>query len=157
MRHTAKPASIPFTKDGYQKVLDEIGKLEANRTEVLVRLQLAREMGDLSENGAYKAARWELSGIDRRLRELNRLKLYGEVESTTNQSGVVAFGSEVHIKNDSGQVITFTLVNEFESDPSKKRLSVNSPIGMALLGKKTGDHVTVEAPNGKQTYTILKT
>lgn len=149
------PPPIPFTQEGYQKVVTEIEQLEEQRKEVLIRLQAAREMGDLSENGAYKAARWELGGIDRRLRELNRLKLLGRVvEPQTN--GVVEFGGQVKVKNEAGEEISFTLVNKYESDPTARKLSIDSPIGSALMGKKVGDKVLVNTPSGAQEFQVLE-
>lgn len=147
--------TIPFTKIGYEKVLAELVALEEERKEVLVRLQTAREMGDLSENGAYKAARWELGGIDRRLRELNRLKLMGRVTEAKDGT-VISFGSRVRVKNEAGQDFTYELVNEYESDPSKNKLSVHSPLGRQLEGKRVGDAIEVEAPAGTQKYLVLE-
>ena len=148
-----KPARIQFTKEGYQKVEKDFKDLTQKRKEAVIRLRTAREMGDLSENGAYKAARFELSSIDRELRRLTYLLRLGEVVATQN-TGVVDFGRIITLE-EGAKRLTFTHVNAYESNPRQEKLSVNSPIGRAILGKRVGDTVTVTAPAGKATYTVV--
>lgn len=146
------PQRIPFTRDGFNKVIARLAELTAKRPHILVRLQTAREMGDLSENGAYKAARFELSDCDRELRHLTYLSRIGKVidMKPTNQA---SFGSKVTLKNPS-RTFQFTLVNEYEADPATGKLSVKSPYGQAVTGKRIGDQVVVKTPNGIESYTI---
>jgi transcription elongation factor GreA len=146
------PQKIPFTQEGLDKIHQDILQHEQNRVEVLVRLQTAREMGDLSENGAYKAAKWELGGIDRELRRLRYLSRMGFV-SESKGGQTIGFGSQVKVTLN-GRQNQFMLVNEFESNPNQGKISVDSPIGQALMGKKAGDSVTVSAPAGLITYKI---
>lgn len=145
---------IAFTKEGYQKVQDDIRVLTEKRVGAVVNLRTAREMGDLSENGAYKAARFELSAIDRELRRLNYLLRFGVVVESAH-SGVIDFGSTITVKT-GDKTMTFLLVDGYESNPKEHKLSVKSPIGRALVGKKVGDQVIVVAPAGKTTYVILE-
>lgn len=142
----SKVKTIPLTPKGYQQVQTKIQKLEKYREEVLVKLQAAREMGDLSENGAYQSARFELSGTDRELKKLRYLSLYGQPTqpSATNSAG---FGNQITLAN-STQEITFTLVSDYEADPKAKLLSLKSPYGQACAGKQVGDQVVVHAPSG---------
>ncbi len=147
-----KPPVIPFTKEGYAKLQAQLADYTTRREEVLVRLQTAREMGDLSENGAYKAAKFELGGIDRELRRLKYLLQYGKVQEKAN-ANMIDFGNTITLKNAS-QEITFMLVGTHESNPQEKKLSTNSPFGQAVLGKKPGDKITIEAPAGRVTYQI---
>lgn len=149
-----KPKNIQFTKVGYEKMEKEFKTLTEERKKILVRLQTAREMGDLSENGAYTAARFELGKTDRRLRRLKYLLQYGKVVEAKHK-GSIDFGSKVTLEKDKKQ-LTFTLVNKYESDPKKQQLSTDSPFGKAVLGKKSGDKVSVTAPAGNITYTIVK-
>ncbi|MCJ7740204.1 transcription elongation factor GreA [Candidatus Microgenomates bacterium] len=144
---------IRFTQEGYQKIEKDILKLQEERKEAVVNLRTAREMGDLSENGAYKAARFELGGIDRQLRRLKYLLRFGTVAQITNK-GCIDFGSLVTL-SDGKNELTFTLVGEYESNPAQKKLSVSSPIGKAIMGKRTGDTVTVNTPTGTINYTIV--
>ncbi len=147
------PAKIPFTPEAYQELEQELQRLQTERVAVLGRLQEAREMGDLSENGAYKYAKLELGTIGRRLRELRHLLSIGAPTLVANQSATIGFGSTVTIKNPARE-LTFLLVSQYESNPAEQKLSTTSPIGAAVLGKKVGDHITVETPNGPADYQI---
>lgn len=149
-----KPAStIPFTKAGYQKVLGEKAKLLAERPEAVDHLKKSREMGDLSENGYYKASRAKLSSIDARLRRVERLVRLGRVVEATG-TDAVGIGNLVTITDGTNQ-FTYTLVGGYESDPAQKTISHISPLGRAIVGKKKNDAVEVFAPSGKKTYTIV--
>jgi transcription elongation factor GreA len=147
--------SIPFTKDAYEKLKVELDRLTKLSAEVVIRLSAAREMGDLSENGAYKYAKMELGDIGRQLRLVHYQLKFGHVVTKKSDTGVIDFGSTVTIKNDTRE-ITFMLVSEFESNPAENKLSTNSPIGNAVIGKKVGDSVTILLPVGEVGYTILK-
>lgn len=149
-----KESTIPFTKEGYQKILDEKIKLLAERPEAVDHLTKSRQMGDLSENGYYKASRARLSFLDARIRRVERLVRLGRVVESTH-SGNVEIGSTVTIKNDASEH-TYTIVGGYESDPSKHTISQNSPIGRALMGKKENNTIEVNTPSGIKTYTIVK-
>lgn len=155
MRQQAPPIHrIPFTKEGYQKLIKERDQLLLDRPDAVDHLKKAREMGDLSENGYYKAARARLSGIDANLRRLTKLIRLGKIVDTSTTTDAVSFGSTVTL---SGGSLTqmFTVVGGFESNPAEKTISHISPLGKALMNKRVGDTVTVHAPKGSITYTIL--
>lgn len=148
-----KEPRIPFTKAGYQKILEEKAKLMADRPDAVENLRKSREMGDLSENGYYKASRARLSFTDARIRRVDRLiKLGNIVESSGTDT--VEIGNLVTI-SDGNTSYEYALVGGYESDPSKKSISHISPLGKALLGKKKNDTIEVFAPSGKKTFTIL--
>mgnify|MGYP001579548883 CR=1 FL=1 len=113
--NTNPPQTIPFTKEGLAKLEEEFKELTDGRQEILIRLQTAREMGDLSENGAYTAARFELGATDRRLRHLRYLLRFGKVYEG-KASGTIGFGNSVTLACD-GKQLSYTLVGKFESDP----------------------------------------
>jgi transcription elongation factor GreA len=144
---------LQFTRPGYQALQEKHERLTQQRVSAIKSLQTAREMGDLSENGAYKAARFEVSSIDRQLRHLNYQLRFGKIITHT-QSSTINFGSLVTI-NDGNKELTFSLVEKFESDPSKQKISLNSPLGKALFGKQTGDRIVVTSPAGIKEYTII--
>ncbi len=148
-----RPQKIPFTKEGYQALLDEKKKLLAERPEAVENLRKAREMGDLSENGYYKASRARLSSLDARLRHLERLIRYGKIVQTA-KTGFVDIGSTVII-DDGTRKSTFTIVGGYESNPNNHTISYLSPIGKALMGKKEASSVTVLTPSGAVVYTIV--
>jgi transcription elongation factor GreA len=148
-----KESAIPFTKDGYQNVLNEKAKLLSERPEAVEHLRKSREMGDLSENGYYKASRARLSFLDARIRRVERLVRLGRVVESTGD-GKVQIGSHVIITDGTKQY-EYEIVGGYESDPSKHTISNFSPIGRALVGKKVTDIVTVAAPAGIKSYTII--
>lgn len=145
---------IPFTQAGLDKVVAERDKLAAERPDAVTHLQKAREMGDLSENGYYKESRARLSFIDGRLRHLERIIKAAEVMAPI-AGDTVNFGNQVVI-SDGQKEFKYKVVGSFESDPNLQTISIKSPLGQALLGRKTGDQITVTTPKGEISYKILK-
>ncbi len=144
------------------KGLDDLKKehdnlVKTRRGEVVERLSLAREMGDLSENAEYTAAREELAFIDGRIEELESLlKQVVVIEDAGHHGGkVVDLGSKVTVTI-KGKKEVFTLVGEWEADPADKKISHESPLGKALIGKTVGENIEVEAPVGKMVYTVVE-
>lgn len=149
---------VLLTHEGLEELKKEYEELtKVKRPEIVERVSDARDMGDLSENAEYSAAREELSFIDGRIEELEELLkqavVVKEVKSTNGDSGV-AIGSRVRLQVEE-KTEDFMVVGEWEADPIEKKISHKSPLGKALLGKKHGDTVEVEAPAGKIVYTIL--
>ncbi len=145
--------TIPFTAAAYAHNQAEFARLTEERKEVLVRLQTAREMGDLSENGAYIYAKLELGNIGRQLRYLEHVLTHGYVADATAKSDVADFGHTVTLKN-STKELSFMLVSEHESNPVAHKLSLQSPIGQAVHGKRVGDEVIVTTPAGVVKYQL---
>lgn len=148
---------IYLTKEGLTELKKEYEELTSvKRPEVLERVSQARNMGDLSENAEYVAAREELSFIDGRIDELEELlKLAIVIRENGKADGhAVKLGSKVTLHNKDKKEV-FTVVGEWEADPTNKKISHESPLGKALLGKKVGDKVEVEAPAGKLSYAII--
>lgn len=149
-----QPDPVPFTREGYENLKVRQAELLAKREIVLVSLQRAREMGDLSENGAYTAARFELGNVDRELRRTEFNLKYGKIMEINN-NGSVGFGNKVTVEL-SGKEYTYTLVGSQESDPKAGKLSLESPIGMALVGKKVGEKALVVMPDRHIEYLIKR-
>lgn len=148
---------IYLTKEGLadlQKEYDDLVKVK--RPEVLERVSSARNQGDLSENAEYTAARDELSFIDGRIEEIEELLKQATLiqDTPTGAKAEIALGSKVTLKIGAKEEI-FTVVGEWEADPTAKKISHESPLGKALLGKMKGDAVEVEAPAGKVLYTVV--
>lgn len=144
---------IYLTKEGLEELQQEYEELtKVKRPEILNRLTAARNMGDLSENAEYTVAREELSFMDGRIDELEEL-LKQVVMISNNHSNTIKLGSTVKVNTGSDKE-EFTLVGEWEADPKDKKISHESPLGKALIGKKVGEKVEVEAPAGKIVYTI---
>lgn len=145
---------IYLTKEGLEQLKKEYDELmNAKRPDVLARVSQARSLGDLSENAEYVAAREELSFIDGRIDELEELLKQVELISQTKSNSIVKLGSTVKV-HDGKKYEAFTVVGEWEADPHEKKISHESPLGRALLGKKVGERVEVEAPAGKILYTV---
>lgn len=144
---------IYLTKEGLEELQQEYEELtKVKRPEILNRVSQARNMGDLSENAEYTVAREELSFIDGRIDELEEL-LKQVVLISNNHSNTIKLGSTVKVNTGSDNE-EFTVVGEWEADPKDKKISHESPLGKALIGKKVGETVEVEAPAGKIVYTI---
>jgi transcription elongation factor GreA len=151
------PKKIYLTPKGLEDLKKEYDDLmKIKRPEIVSRLSAAREMGDLSENAEYTAAREELAFIDGRIEELEMLlKQVVIIENGNHHKGSkIDLGSEVTVKIANKNEV-FTLVGEWEADPQEKKISHESPLGKALLGKAIGDEIEVEAPAGTMVYTVV--
>ncbi len=148
---------VYVTKDGLEELKlehDEI--VNHKRPDLVERLAAAREMGDLSENAEYHAAREELAFLDGRIDELQEMLkqailIKDEPSSGGNQ---VKLGSNVTMKCD-GKEVAYSVVGELEANPAEKRISHESPLGKALMNKKIGEEVEVKAPARTLTYKII--
>jgi len=147
---------ILMTGEGLEKLRIELRELlEIRRPEVISRIKGAKELGDLSENAEYSAAKDEQSFIEGRIQELEEIIKHAKiVESRSNHGGLINIGSSVKVTVD-GDEDQFEVVGPTESDPAKGKISVDSPVGKALLGRKAKDTVAVETPDGKIQYKIL--
>lgn len=154
MQYNRGMKRVLFTKQGYEELKKEHEELGSKRKVAVKTLTRAREMGDLSENGLYKAARFELSSIDHRLRQTDRLLKQAKIAQST-QSGTVQIGYLVTI-SDGKKEQEYHIVGEYESNPLEGKLSHVSPIGKALMGKKKSEKIQITLPKGVFTYTIVK-
>lgn len=154
VRQMRQPELVPFTRAGYESLRVREAELLAKREVVLVSLQRAREMGDLSENGAYTSARFELSNVDRELRRIEYNLKYGVIKEADGRDKI-GFGNQVTVEIN-GKEYTYLLVGTQESDPKKAMISLESPIGMALLGKAVGETAVVTMPERVIKYLVKK-
>lgn len=145
---------IYITKDGLADLKKEHKELvNVKRPDVLSRVSQARSLGDLSENAEYVAAREDLSFIDGRIDELEELLKQAIIISESHNNHMVKLGSKVTL-HANGKKADYTVVGEWEADPTAKKISHKSPLGLALMGKRVGEKVEVEAPAGKVLYTV---
>jgi transcription elongation factor GreA len=145
--------TIPFTKLGFENLKKELEDLITKRPEAVRTLTRGREMGDLSENGLYKAARMELSNIDHQIRHLQNLILYGKIFEPQNNS-TVQLGHTVTVETENGKK-AFAIVGEWEANPREGKISLKSPIGHELMGRKVGEIVKISTPEKKIEYRII--
>ncbi len=150
-----KDNNLLLTKEGLDKIKDELRDLiENKRPEIAKRIQNAREMGDISENSEYDAAKQEQSTVEGRIAELEDIVKNAKI-SDVKTSDEVAVGCKVTLHMESADT-TFHIVGSPEADPLANKISDDSPLGSALMGKKVGETVEFHAPVGKLIYTILK-
>jgi len=145
---------IFVTKAGLAELKKEYDELvNKKRPGVVTRLATARSQGDLTENSEYTAAKQDLAFTDGRIAELEQVIHEAQVVVTHSKQKVdIGCKVTLHLK---GKKETFIIVGEWEADPMQKKISHSSPLGRALLGKKVGEKVEVEAPAGKIIYKIL--
>ena len=145
-----------LTKEGLEILQKELKDLiEDKKPKAIDRLQKARNMGDLSENSEYTSAKESLAIFEDRIFEIQETLKTAEVVEDRHNKHEVSLGSHILVVTD-GVEKDFHIVGEYEADPTTNKLSITSPIGKALLGKKTGESVEVEVPDGTISYKIIK-
>ena len=147
-----------LTSAGLKKLEDELADLEVvKRKEVAEKIKEAREQGDLSENAEYDAAKNEQAQIEGEIVEIEDKLAHAVIIKDGEKKGVVSLGSTVEFVDDeTGERCCYTIVGTTEADVEAGRISNESPIGMALLGRKAGDNVKVSVPAGIISITIKK-
>lgn len=150
---------FPITLKGHQNLIEEIRILKTvERPAVIQAIAEARELGDLSENAEYHAAREKQGFIEGRIMDLESKSSRSEVIDISKMSGsTVKFGASVKlIDEDTEEAFSYTIIGDYEADLTKNRLSISSPIARALIGKSEGESVDVVTPKGTRTYEIEK-
>lgn len=151
---TLNPNQVRLTPEGLADLKTELEDLvKAKRPRMVERLSNARLAGDLSENSDYISAKEELEFLDGRIAELEHVIKNAFVVKKSHKS-TVDLGTKVTLTGN-GTKLMFYIVGEWEADPKEKKISHESPLGSALIGKKVGDAVEITAPVGKVLYKIL--
>ena len=148
---------IVLTREGLAKLENELDELKTvHRREVNDRIRQAKEFGDISENAEYEDAKQEQAFVEGRIMKLEQMIRNAQIiDDGEYTDGEVHLGSTVKVKDlDRGEAHEFTIVGSAESDPPNKRLSNESPLGRALLGRKKGETVDVTTPRGVTKYKI---
>lgn len=142
-----------ITAEGKKELETELVGLKARRGEIADKIAEARDFGDLSENAEYDAAREEQGLLETRIAEIEEIINNAEIIKATKKN-VVGLGSKVELKTGAKKVV-YTVVGPVEADPMEGKISNESPIGMALYGKKVDDKVVITTPKGDISYTIV--
>ncbi|MGD0284031.1 MAG: transcription elongation factor GreA [Candidatus Saccharimonadales bacterium] len=145
-----------LTKQGVDELKAELKQLIAQRSLIAERLKTARKYGDLTENAEYAAARQEQERNEQRISEVEYILLNVELIKTPRTNGKVRLGSKVQLKGSRGNIKAFQVVGTVEADPLNGKISDESPIGKALIGKTDGDKVEISTPSETITYTIVE-
>ena len=149
---------VMLTEEGLKQLQEEVDFLSTvKRDEVAERIREARDFGDISENSEYDDAKNEQAMLEHRIsvlqEKLRRARVIKESDIDTDK---VSIGSTVTLKDkERGEVRVYTLVGSAEADPSKAKLSNESPVGQAIIGKRVGDVVTVPVPVGSLSYEVI--
>lgn len=145
-----------LTQQGVDELKKELAELIALRTEIAGRIKTAREFGDLSENMEYSAARQDQERNEARISEIEHILSNVQVITAPKSDGKVVLGSSVKLKSDAGKTKEFQVVGTVEADPLSGKISDESPIGLALMGKKTGEKIEIKLPAETIFYTIVE-
>jgi transcription elongation factor GreA len=153
---TVAPTHV--TAEGLSALQDELEELTTHRRpEVIARIKAARELGDLSENADYEAARKEQSFLEGRVLQLEQMIKYAVIIDTGGESGsIVVMGSTVVVETDRHGEETFTIVGSAEADAAAGKISYTSPIGRALMGRHAGETVRVQVPAGALDFKVVR-
>lgn len=144
-----------MTREGLKALKHELDELEnVKRPKLVERLSYARSQGDLTENSDYSNAKEELEFLDGRISEIEGVLKSAVIVNHNGNSNGVEVGAKVTL-GINGQKHVYEIVGEWEADPVNRKISPESPLGQALVGKKKGEKIEVEAPAGKLTYEIL--
>ena len=151
---------VPITPEGYKKLQEELKRLKTvDRPEIIKAIERARAFGDLSENAEYETAKDRQGFIEARIKELESKIARAEVIDPLKlpNKDRVMFGVRVTLEEvESGDKVTYQLVGPDESEPENGLISVTSPLGRALLGKRVDDEVRVQTPGGLREFVVLK-
>jgi len=146
-----------MTKEGYNKLMEEVNSLEMRRPVISKQIADARDKGDLSENAEYDAAKEAQGMLEAKISQLKNLisnsRLIDESQISTESVQIL---NKVTLRNTkNNQEMAYTLVSESEADLKKGKIAISTPIGKGLLGKKVGDVVDIKVPNGVLNFEIL--
>jgi transcription elongation factor GreA len=151
---------VPITPEGYKKLQEELKRLKSvDRPEIIKTIEHARTLGDLTENAEYETAKERQGFIEARIKELENKIARAEVidPSKLPNKDRVMFGVSVTLEEiETDDPVTYQLVGPDESEPENGLISVISPLGRALLGKREGDEVRVQTPGGIREFVVLK-
>lgn len=149
--------SIPITREGYDKLVADLKHYKTvERPTIIVAIQEARAQGDLSENAEYDAAKEKQGNIEDRISYLeDKIARAHIIEADPSASDTIIFGATVTVlDNANGKTVEYVLVGPEDVDITRNRISIASPIGKALVGKRKGDSVEVTTPRGPKSLTI---
>jgi transcription elongation factor GreA len=153
----ASADKVPMLEEGHRKLNDELKRLKAERPEIVEAIEVARAHGDLSENAEYHAAKERQGQIEASIIDLeDKLSRALIIDPTTLSGDKVVFGATVNLIDEDKKKVRYQLVGQTEADANVGRISYNSPLGRALIGRQAGEEVEVSTPSGDRYYEIKK-
>ena len=153
----ATAEKVPMLEEGHRKLSDELKRLKGERPEIVESIEAARAHGDISENAEYHAAKERQGQVEATIADLeDRLSRAMVIDPTTLSGDKVVFGATVTLIDEDEKKVKYQLVGQVEADANQGRISYNSPLGRALIGRQKGEDVEVTTPSGDRYYEIKK-
>ena len=148
----------PMLDEGYRKLVDEVRQLKMiERPAIIQAIEEARAHGDLSENAEYHAAKERQGQVEATIGDIeDKLSRAQIIDPTTLSGNRIVFGATVHLLDEDDKPIKYQIVGQMEADAKVGRISYNSPLGRALIGRNVGDDVEVSTPSGDRYYSVAK-
>ena len=148
---------VPMLAEGHRLMTEEVKRLKLERPEIIESIEVARAHGDLSENAEYHAAKERQGQVEAMIGDLDdRLSRALVIDPTTLSGDKIVFGATVTLVDEEKKKVRYQLVGQTEADARVGRISYNSPLGRALIGRQVGDEVEVTTPAGERYYEISK-
>ena len=148
---------VPMLAEGYEQITAELKVLRAERPKIVDAIEEARAHGDLSENAEYHAAKERQGQIEAQIADLeDRVSRAQIIDPTTLSGDRIVFGATVTMLDEDDKPVRYQIVGQTEADAKQGRISYNSPLGKALIGKKVGEEVEVTVPSGEKFYLVEK-
>jgi transcription elongation factor GreA len=153
----ASADKVPMLAEGHRTLTDDLKRLKAERPSIVEAIEEARAHGDLSENAEYHAAKERQGQIEASIMDIeDRLSRAMVIDPTTLSGDKVVFGATVTLVDEEKEKVRYQLVGQTEADARVGRISYNSPLGRALIGREVGDEVEFSTPSGERYYEIKK-
>lgn len=149
--------SVPMLAEGYERLTADLKAYRAERPKIVDAIEEARAHGDLSENAEYHAAKERQGQVEAYISEIeNKVSRAQIIDPTTLSGDRIVFGATVTLRDDNDKPVKYQIVGETEADAKKGRISYNSPLAKALIGKNVGDEIEVAVPSGDKFYLVDK-
>jgi len=153
----ASVEKLPMLAEGYERLIAELKALREERPKIVDAIEEARAHGDLSENAEYHSAKERQGQVEMMISDLeDKVSRAQIVDPTSLSSDKVIFGATVSLLDDDDRPVKYQIVGPYEADAKVGRISYNSPLGKALIGRKAGDEVEVTVPSGDKFYAVEK-
>ena len=148
---------VPMLAEGYRRIEEDVKRLKLERPEIIDMIEEARAHGDLSENAEYHSAKERQGQIEASIGDLeDRVSRAQIIDPTTLSGDRIVFGATVTLLDDDNKPVRYQIVGQTEADAKVGRISYNSPLGRALIGRRKGDEIEVTVPSGDRFYVVEK-
>ena len=148
---------MPMLQEGYDRLSADLKRLRAERPTIVDAIEEARAHGDLSENAEYHAAKERQGQVEATINDIDdRLSRAQIIDPTTLSGNRIVFGATVHLLDEDDKPIKYQIVGQTEADAKVGRISYNSPLGRALIGRSVDDEIDVSTPSGERYYSVAK-